>query len=254
MSDHNATFQFPPPPPPPPVATADPPTQYGPPRQPFPPRDRYNERGRRGRGRGDFRGAPRGGYGRGQGFSPHQTSNPNLSPISSWHQREDTRQDFKRPAHPATNLLLHNPYPQPWLSQTLPQPHPCSAPASTTLFLESPPRQGRPASQYSSNHSRDHQLRQKPQSTPAAPAVPSFLAPLLPTPPAPTPDPSGRKPKRRKHNGLGLTPSVHPQPESDDDADQDEEALLATRLAAGFASQQYRFPLHTPTLASPRHH
>ena len=70
----------------------------------------------------------------------------------------------------------------------------------------------------------------------AAPAVPSFGAPLpLPVKP-PIPQDGPRKPrkKKRKHNQLGLTPKreEHESSEEDED-DADEEARLAAAVAGG---------------------
>ena len=72
----------------------------------------------------------------------------------------------------------------------------------------------------------------------AAPAVPSFGAPLpLPVkPPAPQEGPKNpRKKKKRKHNQLGLTPKTeeHESSEEEVEDDVDEEARLASAVNRG---------------------
>ena len=67
----------------------------------------------------------------------------------------------------------------------------------------------------------------------AAPAVPSFGAPLpLPMkPPVPIDNPKRSKKKKRRHNQLGLTPRVVEHESSEEDDDVDEEAKLAAAAA-----------------------
>lgn len=78
----------------------------------------------------------------------------------------------------------------------------------------------------------------------AAPAVPSFGAPLpLPVIPAESQD-SARKPskKKRRHNQLGLTPRAEEHESSDEDDDADEETRLRAVVASsGNGSELLRF-------------
>lgn len=70
----------------------------------------------------------------------------------------------------------------------------------------------------------------------AAPAVPSFGAPLpLPVkPPVPQEGPRKQRKKKRKHNQLGLTPKMEEHESSEEDEDDaDEEARLAAAAAGG---------------------
>ena len=74
----------------------------------------------------------------------------------------------------------------------------------------------------------------------AAPAVPSFGAPLpLPVkPPVPLDNPKKSKKKKRRHNQLGLTPRVVEHESSEEDDDVDEEARLAAAVAGSAQGSQ----------------
>ena len=74
----------------------------------------------------------------------------------------------------------------------------------------------------------------------AAPAVPSFGAPLpLPVkPPVPIDNPKRSKKKKRRHNQLGLTPRVVEHESSEEDDDVDEEARLAAAVAGSDQGSQ----------------
>ena len=74
----------------------------------------------------------------------------------------------------------------------------------------------------------------------AAPAVPSFGAPLpLPVkPPVPLDNPKKSKKKKRRHNQLGLTPRAVEHESSEEDDDVDEESRLAAVVAGSAQGSQ----------------
>ena len=74
----------------------------------------------------------------------------------------------------------------------------------------------------------------------AAPAVPSFGAPLpLPVkPPVPLDNPKKSKKKKRRHNQLGLTPRAAEHESSEEDDDVDEEARLAATVTGSAQGSQ----------------
>lgn len=85
---------------------------------------------------------------------------------------------------------------------------------------------------------RPRKQDQRPQ---AAPAVPSFGAPLpLPIkPPAPQERPVKRSKKKRKHNQLGLTPKTEEHESSEEEEnDADEEARLAATIPGSLQGYQ----------------
>ena len=110
--------------------------------------------------------------------------------------------------------------------------------------------QYQPSNQYSNHRGRGQKRgfreafgkqRSKHSRPQAAPAVPSFGAPLpLPIKP-PVPQDRGRKPrkKKRKHNQLGLTPKAEEHESSEEEEDDaDEEFKLAAAVAGSDAGSQ----------------
>ena len=74
----------------------------------------------------------------------------------------------------------------------------------------------------------------------AAPAVPSFGAPLpLPVkPPVPLDSSRKSKKKRKKNNQLGLTPKLEEHASSEEEDDSDEETKLAAAVTDSMQGSQ----------------
>lgn len=120
----------------------------------------------------------------------------------------------------------------------------------SNTFTDRRGRGSQRGTRYISGRARNHNHRPR-----AAPAVPSFGAPLpSPSKPLDVQD-SARKPRRkqRRHNQLGLTPRAEEHESSDEEDDADEETRLGAVVASsGNGSELLRFEYNgfTSTLQS----
>ncbi|OJD30939.1 ccch zinc finger protein [Diplodia corticola] len=222
-----AGFSFPPPPPPPPKATSQDASSATNQTQP----GGYGQRpgrggGDRGRGRGRGRGN-RGGFGRGGTASNHAA----MSHPPQFSRPPPQQNVFNMGSLPAgghINPAFVNPTlptAQPWFSQ-VPSSHTLGykPPAPTAPSPLQPPSASRPTN--------------KPKVQ-AAPSVPSFGFALPTSQPQILPNVSreGTKPKKRKANVLGLTPSGDMREDSEEE-DVDEEAKF--RSTGGALQFEYK--------------
>lgn len=125
-------------------------------------------------------------------------------------------------------------------------PNPLQTPYALPTFQQfaQQTQQGGYNTQHNQNNKRPHpNASNNPRSNlprpPAAPAVPSFGAPLPVKPPTPLDSTSQPVIKRRKFNQLGLTPKTD-GPESSEEDDADEEAKLVAKVPSEGLQVTYR--------------
>jgi hypothetical protein len=231
-----SNFRFPPPPPPPPPSLPD---SHNSKSGPLYPSTYQNGRGAshfRGQ-RGGNRGGNRGFYGSGNGFN--QSSRGGYS--------YQQRNGFSNSTHNAQQAS----YRQNWSGNSYTQNQAYSGQSVINqTFIPTAPETPRhqsnrtnpPAKNNSTLNGVDSQKRQYDQAfgkndikrkVVAAPSVPSFGLPLPTVVPAAKAVDEPKEAKKRKHNGLGLTPAEEEPEMSEDDADEEAKLAAAASNANG---------------------